>query len=334
LAHSEHVVVSVITAIVTIIGVAFIFCQRFSTISFTRRQTSMIEGPGELDVNDVGGFTIAKSYTLNAKKVMAYAASINDTNEAYFDDTRTAGLSVHPAISFALQWNTRFRPDLPANPRAAPFGVHAETDLRIFKPFEQDQTVTVQGQLIARKKIPPGVLSVDRFRMTDSRGELIAELDYNGITRGATLNGLDREVESSPLAPSMSGLPVEPIWAESIYIPRHAGQQYTECADIYNPIHTERSIALAAGLPDIILHGSATKAHALTTVVNRCFDGDPRRITRLCGQLRAMVLMDTSIQVRCFGIKVAADEIQVFYQVLNESGDPAIANGVICGTSA
>jgi len=294
----------------------------------------MIEGPGDLDVNDVGGFTIAKSYTLDAKKVMAYAASINDTNEVYFDDIRAGGLSVHPAISFALQWNTRFRPDLAPNPRAAPFGVHAETDLRICKPFEQNQTVTVQGQLIARRKIPPGVLSVDRFRMTDSRGELIAELDYNGITRGATLNGLDREVVPSPLAPSMSGLSVDPIWAERIYIPRHAGQQYTECADIYNPIHTERSVALAAGLPDIILHGSATKAHALTTVINRCFDGDPSRITRLCGQLRAMVLMDTSIHVQCFGFKVVKDETQVFYRVLNESGDSAIANGVVCGKAA
>jgi|GEM_PF-2019103 len=59
----------------------------------------MNEGPGELDVNDVGG--------------------------------------------------------LPSNLRAAPFGVHAETDLRLHKPFEQNQTVTVQGQLISRKKSRP-----------------------------------------------------------------------------------------------------------------------------------------------------------------------------------
>ena len=164
----------------------------------------MTQGPGELDINDVGGYTIAKSYTLDARRIMAYASSINDTNEAYFDDTREGGLNVHPAICFALQWNTRFRPDLPPNPRAAPFGVHAETDLRIYKPFRQNQTVTVQGQLISRKKISPGVYSVDRFKMTNSQGELLAELDYNGITRGATLNGPAKEIEPSPIAPSSS----------------------------------------------------------------------------------------------------------------------------------
>jgi acyl dehydratase len=291
----------------------------------------MSDGPGELDIDDVGGFTVAKSYTLDARRIMAYASSINDTNEMYFDDTRDEGLNVHPAICFALQWNTRFRPDLPPNTRAAAFGVHAETDLRIYKPFKQNQVVTVQGRLIARRQIPPGVYSVDRFRMRDSQGELLAELDYNGITRGATLNGENKEIEPQPRTPIASNLAAEPIWEESIYIPRHAGQQYTECADIFNPIHTERTAALAAGLPDIILHGSATKAHALTQIINHCFDGDARRVTRLCGQLRAMVLMDTMIKVECLGVQTEGDEKQVFFRVLNEAGESAIANGVVCG---
>ena len=292
----------------------------------------MSQGPGELDVNDVGGFTVAKSYVLDARKIMAYAASINDTNEAYFDDLRQGGLNVHPAISFALQWNTRFRPDLPANTRAAPFGVHAETDLRIYQPFRQNQVVTVQGQLVARKKITPGVFSVDRFRMTDSSGTLLAELDYNGITRGATLNGEDREFEPSPIRPSMDPSDITRNWKADIYIPQHAGQQYTEGADIYNPIQTEPSVAKAAGLPDIILHGSATKAHALTCIIDRCFDGDATRITRLCGQLRAMVLMQTTISVQCLGTLQKGNELQVFYQVVNSEGQHAIANGVVCGT--
>lgn len=290
----------------------------------------MTEGPGELDINDVGGYTVAKSYSLDPRRIMAYASSIDDTNEAYFDDTRSNGLNVHPAICFALQWNTRFRPDLPPNPRAAPFGVHAETDLRIYQPFEQDQVVTVQGQLVARRQIPPGVFSVDRFRFTDSKGNLLAELDYNGITRGATLNGQGKAIEASPEIPTLEEAG-SPTWQESIYIPRHAGQQYTECADIYNPIHTERSVAVAAGLPDIILHGSATKAHALTQIINHCFEGDAKRVTRLYGQLRAMVLMETTIEVQCLAEQEVDGEKRIYYQVLNNDGQLAIANGLVCG---
>jgi acyl dehydratase len=290
----------------------------------------MKEGPGELDVSDVGRSTIATSQLLDARQIMAYASAIDDTNEAYFDDTRPDGLNVHPAICFTLQWRSRFRPDLAPNPRADLYGVHAETDLRIYQPFKQNQLVTVQGQFISRRKIRSGVFTADRYRMTDSRGSLLAELDYNGITRGATLNGPDQEIESSPSVPQFDGLS-KPLWQESIYIARHAGQQYTECADSYNPIHTERSVALAAGLPDIIFQGSATKAHALTQIINHCFDGDARRITRLYGQLRAMVLMDSTIEVQCLGEQPHGDEKRVFYRVLNQDGEPAITNGVVCG---
>ena len=290
----------------------------------------MNEGPGELDVSDVGRYTVAASQLLDARQIMAYASAIDDTTEAYFDDTRPDGLNVHPGICFTLQWRSRFRPDLAPNPRADPYGVHAETDLRIYQPFKQNQVVTVQGQYIARRKIRSGVFTADRYRMTDSSGSLLAELDYNGITRGATLNGPDREIESSPSVPQLDALK-KPLWQESIYIARHAGQQYTECADSYNPIHTERSVALAAGLPDIIFQGSATKAHALSQIIEHCFDGDARRITRLYGQLRAMVLMDSTIKVQCLGEQQHGDEKRVFYQVLNQDGEPAIANGVVCG---
>jgi acyl dehydratase len=290
-------------------------------------------GPGKISVEDVGAYTIAKTTLLDARRIMAYAAGINDTNEAYFNDLRPEGLSVHPGIAFSLQWNARFQVDRELNARAAAFGVHAESDLRIHRPFRQGEAITTQGRTVARRQIPPGVYSVDRYRMTSSDGELVAELDYNGIIRGGILDGESRELASSPVRPSIEEASGEPLWSEEIYIAPHAGQQYTECADIFNPIHTEPSVAKGAGLPGVILHGSATKAHALTTIIDRCFDGEARRIRRLCGQLRAMVLMDTTIRVDCLAIDQLEDETRVFFRVLNEQGEAAVANGVVCGVS-
>jgi acyl dehydratase len=290
------------------------------------------QGPGEIPADEVGCFTIAKTTLLDARRIMAYAAAINDTNEAYFDDLRPGGLNVHPAICFSLQWNSRFLIDRPTNMRAAPFGVHAETDLRLYQPFKQGEAITTQGQLVARKQIGPGVYSVDRFRMTNGNGELVAELDYNGIIRGGLLVGDTIELEPSPAKPVCENPGIGPIWSEVINIPLHAGQQYTECADIYNPIHTEPSVAKLAGLPEVILHGSATKAHALTQVINHCFDGDASRIRRLCGQLRGMVLMDSNIRVECTGVQDQGDERQVFFHALNDMNELAISNGIVCGT--
>lgn len=291
-------------------------------------------GPGVITTDDVGRFTIANTTLLESRFTMAYAAAISDANPAFFDDLRPGGLDVHPCISFSLQWASRFRPDQKPNLRAAPFGVHASTDLRIYRPFRAGEAITTQGQMVQKRQLRPGVYNVDRYRMTTSDGELVAELDYNGITRGATLDGPDVAVADEPAQPELGKATGEPLWRTEIPIGLHAAQQYTECARIYNPIHTEPSVAKAAGLPDIILHGSATKAMSLTAVVNQCFDGDATRITRLCGQLRGMVLMESVITVEGLVEQVVDGEKRVLFRTLNGQGQPAVSNGIVCGRAS
>ena len=288
-------------------------------------------GPGELTTDDVGVLSVAQTTVLSTRYTMAYAAGINESTPGYYDDLREGGALIHPGIVFSLQWASRARPDQPVNWRAAPYGVHASTDLRIHRPFRPGEAITTQGRVVAKKQLKPGVFVLDRYRMTSSSGELVAELDYNGITRGATLSGAAVSIESEHESPTFGAVAESPIWREEILVPPQAAQQYTECAQIYNPIHTEPSVAKAAGLPDIILHGSATKAMALSAVIARAFDGDPARITRLVGQLRAMVLLNTVMTVEALAEEVVGDEKRVLFRALTETGDTAIANGIVCG---
>ena len=288
------------------------------------------DGPGVIYTDDVGTMTVSKTTLLDSRTTMAYASSINDANPRYFDDLSEQGLMVHPAIAFSLQWASRFRPDQKIDPRVAAFGVHASTDLRIYRPFRAGEAVTTQGKLIQKRQISPGVYNIEKYKMVSSSGELIAELYYNGITRGGKLEGADAIVENEPELPQIEAFESESLWRREILVGLHAGQQYTECAQIYNPIHTEPSVARAAGLPDIILHGSATKAMALMTVVDECLGGDAERVTRLTGQLRGMVLMDSSIAVECLAHEAIGDEVRIAFRVLNDKGEPAISNGVVC----
>ena len=287
-------------------------------------------GPGAITTDDVGTTTIAKTTLLDSRTTMAYASGINDVNPRYFNDLQEHGLMVHPCIAFSLQWSSRFRPDQKIDPRVAAFGVHASTDLRIHRPFRAGEAITTQGRLIQKKQLPPGVYNVEKYRMVASNGELVAELYYNGITRGATLEGKDVVLEEELDSPAVREFGTKPLWTKEFPVRLHAGQQYTECANIYNPIHTEPSVAKAAGLPDIILHGSATKAIGLMAIVDECLDGDADRVTRLIGQLRGMVLMDTKVVVESWAEDIVGDEMRIAFRVLNEAGEPAVNNGVIC----
>ena len=136
-----------------------------------------------------------------------------------------------------------------------------------------------------------------------------------------TVEGVPERLEEAPPSPSLS----EPPATESveISIAREMPHVYSECADIWNPIHTERAVALTAGLPDIILHGTATWALAGREIVRRFCDGDPLRLRRLCGRFRAMVIPGTSITVTLGRDSGGA----VRFAVLNDRGDEAISAG-------
>ena len=43
------------------------------------------------------------------------------------------------------------------------------------------------------------------------------------------------------------------------------------------------------------------------------------------------MFIDSSVNVQCLGEQQHGDEKRVFYRVLNQDGEPTIANGVVCG---
>src|SRR5207245_613855 len=77
-----------------------------------------------------------------------------------------------------------------------------------------------------------------------------------------------------------------------------AADVYTECARIWNPVHTDAAVAAAAGLPAIILHGTATLAMAVSRIVMAEAGGDPERIAEVYGRFGGMVLMPSDVMVR------------------------------------
>ena len=128
-------------------------------------------------------------------------------------------------------------------------------------------------------------------------------------------------IEAAPAVPTSNGAPATGVI--SLSIPREMPHVYTECASIWNPIHTERTVALAAGLPDIILHGTATWALAGREVLRLYAGGDPRRLRRLHGRFRGMVFPGTEIRIEHRRDAAGA----VHFVVLNHRGGPAIDQG-------
>ena len=277
----------------------------------------------------VGRYTVARTWELTPRLISAFAAGVDDPNPCYFDDTREGGLVGHPGLAFTFQWNTRHTPGAKVDLAEAARGVHAWVDIRYSRPFRQGDVITAQGRTIAAHQLAPGWLVVQGIRMRDAEGCDVAVMDSAGILRGVRRDDPGEQVEPLVPQPEPSAAATEPLWEAAVDVAPHAAHVYSACADIWNPIHTERTAALAAGLPDTILHGSATLTMALREVVNRSLGGDPRRIARLAGQFRAMVIPGERMTVRLLEGRETEGGRALFFDVLNAHGEAAVARGLV-----
>jgi acyl dehydratase len=135
--------------------------------------------------------------------------------------------------------------------------------------------------------------------------------------------------EDAPTVPVPRDTAAQPTSEIEVPIATGLAHVYTECARIFNPIHTDAAVAHAAGLPAIILHGTATLALAVSKIVASEAHGDPSRVARIAGRFGAMVMMPSAIRVRINGREEAEDGERVFFEVLNDQNGPAIRDGLI-----
>ncbi len=276
----------------------------------------------------VGGQSQPFTHNVDARWTMAYAAALGDFNPAYLD-TAAGGVIAHPLFPVCLEWPAILDcANLPGAETATPDerrrGVHAAHDLHLLRPVRADERLVTRATVIGLKEIRPGAAQTTRLDTMTEGGELVARTYQLGISRGVAVDGEPREVEAAPPWPDFRG--ENELWRLELPVSAGAAHTYTECARIWNPIHTDRAVALASGLPDIILHGTATMALAVSALVGELTDGDPTRVTRLGGRFAAMVLMPSVLTL----LLHHSDGGEASFTVLNEQGEPAISNGFFC----
>src|SRR2546429_7408600 len=112
-------------------------------------------------------------------------------------------------------------------------------------------------------------------------------------------------------------------WDAQVDVPLQMAHVYSECARIYNPIHTDAAVAHASGLPAIILHGTATLALAVSRVVTRDLGGDAARLRGVAVRFSGMVMLPSRLTVR----GGAADGGGIAFDVAGPDGAAVLTDG-------
>jgi acyl dehydratase len=257
--------------------------------------------------------------SIDARWLMAYSAALGEADPRYYDTGR--GVMAHPLFPVCYEWPVA-QPlrALPALQPLFPQLLHAQHDLRIHRAPRAGDSLRTSARIIAVTQRKPGAFVVFRFEARDAAGAPVTTTDFGALYRGVTVEGGDRALEAvaDPAPPEVSF----PEYSK-IDIPANAAHVYTECARIWNPIHTDIAYARAAGLPSIILHGTATLALSVSRVLQQ-FDIDAAAVRRVQCRFSGMVEMPSHLSVHA-----ALRDKALRFETRNAAGEAVIARGTL-----
>jgi len=252
---------------------------------------------------------------VDARWLMAYAAALGDAAPEYLDTARAGGIVGHPLFPVCYEWPlaVEFRTKAMSEAIAAR-SVHATHDLRLARRPRPGDRLRTTATVVSTEPRSPGAYVVTRFETVDANGQLVSSTDYGSIYRGVDCERA--AIPAPPAAAVQSGsddsagdaagrageaAPTAPDWSATVPVPAGLAHTYTECARIWNPIHTDRAVARSAGLEEIILHGTATLALAVSAALDRANLGPAAPVTRVTCRFTGMVPLPSALTVRGWG---------------------------------
>lgn len=271
-----------------------------------------------LDISIVGRELDAVEVDLTARRSLAFAAGIDDPAEA--------GLRCEIASPFqcaAFEWlSAGGTPPgtLGLTNEEAARVVHAAQDSTFLRPLRTGRRYRIVPRIVAARNIRAGAL-VETEVLTIDAGDdapVIRTLS-SAIYRGTPLTGAAGE---GPVRAEIAAAPL----TEAIIVPvdRWLPHIYTECADIWNPIHTEPDAARAVGLPDLIVHGTALWALSGSALVRRFAGGDSARAASLAGRFVGMAFPGRPLTLRHGHPDGAGD---IAFELVDGEDRPVVAAG-------
>jgi acyl dehydratase len=284
---------------------------------------------------------------VDARWLMAYAAGIGETAPEYLDTLRPLGIAAHPLFSVCYEWPLMV--DLRArafSEEVARRSVHAAHDLSLHRPVRPGDRLRTMATVVAVEARPSGTYVRVRLDTVDAAGEPVSTTEYGSLHLGVRCDGqpradaaheggvremgpraADRSPRRANGGPATAGGDAAGSWTVERPVSATLAHVYSECARIWNPIHTDRAIARQAGLPDIILHGTATLALAVSAALEHEEPGAAARVRRIACRFGGMVRMPSVLTVRGRSWTEAPGMRWIELEAISAEGRPAVRGG-------
>lgn len=257
---------------------------------------------------------------------MAYAAGVPDERTELYDTA--TGLVVHPLLPVAVEWQLIMAMRSEGTGLTADEvrrGIHVGHDLVLDRALRQDERLHVTARTVAVGRRRAGATQTMLFTATDADGHRVWRTLNTSLFLGVELLGEPAAAHDGwPGVPPAPADGTEPIASDTSAVGMADAHVYTECARIWNPIHTDVVAARNAGLSAPILHGTATLARAVS-IATRLAGVPLADVRRIAGSFKAPVDLGTVIHVRVLD----RGDTHLHFDVVRADGAAAVTHGLL-----
>ncbi len=269
----------------------------------------------------------------NGDDMIAYAHATNDANPRYVEGLSDAPIlstnvapPIYPVRLFhPLMFKCVGDPDLDLDMLRL---VHGEQDMTWHRALKPGEIVNLRAVLESVAQKSKGcVVAWRMLGLID--GDIVVEARMSVFVRGQMLPGVEPGTVFGDVPPSGDGRPDgDPAATSTMTVAADQPARYAAASLDDNPIHTDESVAKAAGHPTVILHGLCTMAFAAKGLVDEVLDGDSTKLRRFAVRFSKPVLPGWELTTRIFEAGETADGGRAYQvETVNQDGVPVITNG-------
>jgi acyl dehydratase len=246
-------------------------------------------------------------HTVDERWLRAYAAGVEDLSPPLFDLLADGGIVAHPVFPVCLEWPLIVQgpPGLGLDVAAARAGLHVSHEITWHRAIRPGDVLVTSVALDSLDQRSIGVLASLGFTTATRDGEPVVDSRQGVLYLGATLG--EGRASTPRAAANPHAIAAETLRdVGSFCVGEADAVLYSECSRIWNPIHTDPRAAHAAGLAQPVLHGTATLARALSTLVAGRLGGNPTTVRSLGCRFTAAVSAGDRVTVAASAPRAAA----------------------------
>jgi len=282
------------------------------------------------------------THEIDNRWLMGFCAAVGDARDEFFDTSRPTGIIAHPLFSLALEWPAyllvvRELIGLGLGKEDAMLATPIDHEVTLYRSIWPGHSLTTIPAVRGVQSNAAGAIIVLEMTTTRGNGALVARSTsrvlFPGVGLAGSPIGVDpRRTESIVDLRVPDPLSIAVHTGTGVKLKRGrrrlgaaAAHVFGECSGMWNPLHTDRAVALDAGLPGLTVPPQALLAMAVSSVM-QLSDVAPMCVRRIRGEFGTRVALPAVIDIEA---TVTSPASVIGFRVCSDASGKAITNGTI-----